>query len=321
LHDVGKTGLPVYLLNKPGPLTSEELALVHEHPVIAERILSRVPALRSICPIIRAQYERFNGSGYPDGLAGEAIPLGARIIHVCAAFHAMSSDRPYRPAIATDQIIQELRSQAGSQFDPRAVDALIAVVEQGEIDLATLRRAPVQAGLNPSRQWLQQLETIEGLGARLGRESGVQQICRLTAEVAASLLPHDQARVYLVADDKRRLVPSYVSPPDREESSGTAREHRILLPGEGIAGQVFQSRRGIVVGDAAPGLAGFEAPAMKVSAVAVPVLINNDIVGVIEVVKLGVNQYSRIHLRLLKFLAIQMAESVANARLIDRIAA
>ncbi|HEX9094879.1 MAG TPA: HD domain-containing phosphohydrolase [Candidatus Dormibacteraeota bacterium] len=323
LHDVGKAGLPSELLNKPGPLTTEELARVHEHPVIAERILSRVPSLRSISPIIRAQYERWNGSGYPDGLAGERIPLGGRIIHACAAFHAMASGRAYRPAIRLDQIIDELRRQAGSQFDPRVVEAVIAVVEQGEIDLASIRReseTPPPAS-NLSRPWHKQLETIDQLGVRLGRETGVQQICRLTAEVAASLLPHDQARVYLVADDKRRLVPSYVSPPDRQESSRTALEHRILLPGEGIAGQVFQSRRGILVGDADPGLAGFEAPAMSVSAVAVPVLLHDDIVGVIEVVKLGSNQYSRSHLRVLKILANQMALSVANARLIDRMVA
>jgi hypothetical protein len=323
LHDVGKAGIPTQLLNKPGPLTSEELAMVHEHPVIAERILSRVPALRSISPIIRAQYERWNGSGYPDGLAGETIPLGGRIIHACAAFHAMASGRPYRPAIRLDQIINELRRQAGSQFDPRVVEAVIAVVEQGESDLANIRleSQPPPAPSSPSRQWQKQLETIDQMGVRLGRETGVQQICRLTAEVAASLLPHDQARVYLVADDKRRLVPSYVSPPDRHESSRTALEHRILLPGEGIAGQVFQNRHGILLGDADPGLAGFEAPAMSVSAVAVPVFVRDDIVGVIEVVKLGSNQYSRSHLRVLKILANQMSLSVANARLIDRMVA
>ena len=323
LHDVGKAGIPSQLLNKPGPLTTEELARVHEHPVIAERILSRVPALRSISPIIRAQYERWNGSGYPDGLAGEKIPLGGRIIHACAAFHAMASGRSYRPAIRLDQIINELRRQAGSQFDPRVVEAVIAVVEQGEIDLANIRleSQPSRSPSSPSRQWQKQLETIDQLGVRLGRESGVEQICRLTAEVAASLLPHDQARVYLVADDKRRLVPSYVSPPDRQDSSRTALEHRILLPGEGIAGQVFQNRHGILLGDADPGLAGFEAPAMSVSAVAVPVMLIDDIVGVIEVVKLGSNQYSRSHLRVLKIVANQMSLSVANARLIDRMVA
>src|SRR5713226_1294937 len=306
LHDVGKVRLPVQLLNKPGPLTSEELALVHEHPVIAERILSRVPSLKAICPIVRAQYERWNGSGYPDGLAGETIPLGGRIIHVSAAFHAMSTNRPYRPALTTDQIIVELRSQAGSQFDPRVVEAVVAVVQPGEVPAANLLKR------------IQERETVMDPP---GRETGVQQICRLTAEVAANLLPHDQARVYLVADDRRRLVPTYVSPPDHVEDSGTALEHRILLPGEGIAGQVFKSRRGIVVGDAEPGLVGFEAPAMKVSVVAVPVLINNEILGVIEVVKLGENRYANNHLKLLKILATQMAQSVTNARMIDRLAA
>jgi HD-GYP domain-containing protein (c-di-GMP phosphodiesterase class II) len=306
LHDVGKVGLPSQLLNKPGPLTSDELALVHEHPVIAERILSRVPSLKAICPIVRAQYERWNGSGYPDGLAGEAIPLGGRIIHVCAAFHAMSSERPYRPALTTDQIIRELRSQAGSQFDPRVVEAVVAIVQPGEVGAANL---------------LQRIQARETVTAPPGRETGEQQICRLTAEVAANLLPHDQARVYLVAIDKRHLVPSYVLPPERLEAAGKALEHRILLPGEGIAGQVFESRRGIVVGDAEPGLVGFEAPSMKVSAVAVPVLVNSDFIGVIEVVKLGLNQYSKNHLRLLKILAHQMALSVANARMVDRLAA
>ncbi|HXM52157.1 MAG TPA: HD domain-containing phosphohydrolase [Candidatus Binatus sp.] len=308
LHDVGKVSLPAQVLEKPGPLNGEELALVHEHPVIAERILSRVPSLKAICPIVRAQYERWNGSGYPDGLAGEMIPLGGRIIHVCAAFHAMSTDRPYRPALTTDQIISELRSQAGSQFDPRVVEAVVALVRPSDLVAATR--------LSPHR--IQEKQTVKEAP---GRESGEQQICRLTAEVAANLLPHDQARVYLVASDRRHLVPSYVSPPERLEAPGTALERRILLPGEGIAGQVFLSGRGMVVGDSDPGLVGFEAPAMKVSVVAVPVTINNDFIGVIEVVKLGMNQYSKSHLRLLKILADQMALSVANARMVDRLAA
>jgi HD-GYP domain-containing protein (c-di-GMP phosphodiesterase class II) len=321
LHDVGKARLPTDLLNKAGPLTSEELAMVHEHPVVAERILSRVPSLRSICPIIRAQYERWNGSGYPDGLAGQKIPLGGRIIHACAAFHAMASDRPYRPAIRLDQITNEMRRQAGTQFDPRVVDALIAVVEQAELDLANLRVGSESSTTTSLRPSLKQMETIEQVGQRLGRETGVQQICRLTAEVAASLLPHDQARVYLVAEDKRHLLPSYVSPPDRQDALRTALERRILLPGEGIAGQVLQHRRGVRMGDADPGLAGFEAPAMKLSAVAVPVILNGEILGVIEVVKLGSNVYSKNHVRLLNIQANQMAVSVANARLIDRMVA
>src|SRR4029077_11360511 len=107
----------------------------------------------AISPTIRAQYERWNGSGYPDGLAGEKIPLGGRIIHACAAFHAMVSNRPYRPAIRLDQVINELRPQFGSQFDPQVVEALIAVVEQGEMDLATMRLEMEAPQQTPSRQW------------------------------------------------------------------------------------------------------------------------------------------------------------------------
>jgi HD-GYP domain-containing protein (c-di-GMP phosphodiesterase class II)/putative methionine-R-sulfoxide reductase with GAF domain len=303
LHDVGKVGLPARVLNKPGPLTSEELALVHQHPVVAERILSRIPALKAICPIVRAQYERWNGSGYPDGLAGESIPLGGRILHVCAAFHAMSSERPYRPALSTDQVLRELRSQAGSQFDPGVVEAV-----------ATIVQASVSGPL------LQRIHDREPVLDAPGRETGEQQICRLTIEVAANLMPYDQARIYLVAADKRHLVPAYFNPPERPEAP-RALGDRILLPGEGIAGAVFESRLGVVLGDADAGAAGLEAPDMKVSAVAVPVLVNNDILGVIEVVKLGLNQYSKNHLRLLKILADQMALSVVNARMIDRMAA
>jgi HD-GYP domain-containing protein (c-di-GMP phosphodiesterase class II)/putative methionine-R-sulfoxide reductase with GAF domain len=307
LHDVGKVGLPTRVLNKPGPLSSEELALVHEHPVIAERILSTVPSLKAICPIVRSQYERWNGSGYPDGLAGESIPLGGRIIHACAAFHAMSTERPYRPALSMEQVIRELRNQAGSQFDPRVVEAVVAVVQPGGAEVSATR---------PLLQRVQDREPVSDTG----RETGEQQICRLTAEVAANLLPHDQTRVYLVANDKRHLVPTYFSPPERPEAP-RALENRILSSGEGIAGQVLESREAVLVGDVDAGAVGMEAPEMKVSAVAVPVLVNNDFIGVIEVVKLGVNQYSKSHLRALKIVADQMGASVANARMVDRLAA
>src|SRR5207253_5757505 len=98
LHDIGKIGVPGYILNKPGPLDDEETAIMREHPVIGERIVASVPFLARIRPIVRAEHERWDGMGYPDGLSGEGIPIEARIIHACDAFQAMASDRPYRPA-------------------------------------------------------------------------------------------------------------------------------------------------------------------------------------------------------------------------------
>jgi two-component system cell cycle response regulator len=123
LHDVGKMAIPDEVLRKPGPLTEEEWAFVRQHTIIGERILSAAPALLPVAKLVRASHERFDGSGYPDGLAGDAIPLGARIVAVCDAFHAMTSLRPYRPAIQVEDALGELRACAGTQFDPRVVEA------------------------------------------------------------------------------------------------------------------------------------------------------------------------------------------------------
>jgi diguanylate cyclase (GGDEF)-like protein len=123
LHDIGKMAIPDEILRKPGALTEEEWAFVRQHTIIGERILSAAPALLPVAKLVRATHEHFDGSGYPDGLAGEAIPLGARIVSVCDAFDAMTSSRPYRPAVPVENALAELRACAGSQFDPAVVEA------------------------------------------------------------------------------------------------------------------------------------------------------------------------------------------------------
>ena len=132
LHDVGKVAIPDAILNKPGPLDEDEWAFIRRHTVIGERILGAAPALRPVARIVRSSHERFDGEGYPDGLAGEDIPLGARIVAVCDAFHAMISDRPYRPARSAEEAIAELRRCSGSQFDPRVVEAFLASVSAAD---------------------------------------------------------------------------------------------------------------------------------------------------------------------------------------------
>jgi diguanylate cyclase (GGDEF)-like protein len=123
LHDVGKMAIPEQILHKPGPLDDKEWAFVRRHPLIGERIIGAAPALAQAAKLVRATHERFDGSGYPDGLAGEQIPLGARIIAVCDAFTAMTSPRAYASQRTLAQAIAELRRAAGTQFDPRVVDA------------------------------------------------------------------------------------------------------------------------------------------------------------------------------------------------------
>jgi diguanylate cyclase (GGDEF)-like protein len=125
VHDVGKVGIPDRILHKPAPLDDDDWELMRDHPVIGERILRTIPGMGAVARIVRHEHERFDGAGYPDGLAGEQIPIGSRVILACDAYHAMTSDRPYRRAMAHDDAIAELARSAGTQFDPQVVAALL----------------------------------------------------------------------------------------------------------------------------------------------------------------------------------------------------
>ena len=123
LHDIGKVSIPDEILSKPGPLNEEEWEFVRRHTLIGERILRAAPALAPVGPLVRSSHEHFDGSGYPDGLSGEDIPLASRIVLVCDAFDAMTSQRPYRTAMSEEGALDEMRACAGTQFDPVVVAA------------------------------------------------------------------------------------------------------------------------------------------------------------------------------------------------------
>jgi PAS domain S-box-containing protein/diguanylate cyclase (GGDEF)-like protein len=142
LHDVGKAAIPDAILSKPGSLDAQEWTFMHRHPVIGERILSAAPALAQAAKLVRSSHERMDGKGYPDGLAGDDIPLGARIIAVCDAYDAMTSDRPYRAAMSHEGALSELRKCAGTQFDHLVVEAFGAVLgERRDAAMAVQRPA------------------------------------------------------------------------------------------------------------------------------------------------------------------------------------
>jgi putative nucleotidyltransferase with HDIG domain len=128
LHDIGKIGIPESILRKPGPLTPDEATVMQRHPQIGARILEPVPHFAELVPLVRASHERFDGNGYPDGLAADGIPLGSRVIGVCDAFHAMTEDRVYRKAMRHDEAVAEIERCSGTQFDPACVRALLEVV-------------------------------------------------------------------------------------------------------------------------------------------------------------------------------------------------
>ena len=133
-HDIGKIGIPEAILSKPGPLSDEEWKVVRLHPELGARILAPIERLEQVCDIVRHCHEHWDGSGYPNGFAGEEIPLESRVILVCDAYHAMTTDRPYRSRLPVDEACRRLREAAGTQFDPQVVEVFLA------------QHAPAQAG-------------------------------------------------------------------------------------------------------------------------------------------------------------------------------
>ncbi len=135
LHDVGKIAIPGEILNKPTHLTEDEFELMKTHTIEGQALLERVGGrLARVGEIVRSCHERWDGRGYPDGLAAEEIPLPARIVFCCDAYSAMTTDRPYRRAMSPEAALEELRLNAGTQFEPRIVDAVISVVEKGLVE-------------------------------------------------------------------------------------------------------------------------------------------------------------------------------------------
>ena len=129
LHDIGKVAIPDAILQKPGPLTEEEWVQMRRHSIVGAEVISHIPSVRPLVPVIRAHHERWDGHGYPDQLQDEQIPLAARLIAVVDTYSVMITDRPYQRACSSTTALRELRRCAGTQFDPQVVKALIDLLQ------------------------------------------------------------------------------------------------------------------------------------------------------------------------------------------------
>ena len=138
LHDVGKIFTPKEILFKPGPLSDEEWRIMRRHPVDGAEILEQIAGLKEMAKIVRYHQEAYDGSGYPEGLKGDEIPVGARIATVVDAFDAMTTDRPYRKGMTLEKAVEELKRNRGTQFDPKVVEALVSLYEEGTLKPARL---------------------------------------------------------------------------------------------------------------------------------------------------------------------------------------
>jgi diguanylate cyclase (GGDEF)-like protein len=206
LHDVGKIGIPDHVLHNPDPLSREEWAVMRQHPVIGERILEPLPGLSEVARAVRHEHERWDGTGYPDGLKGEAIPLAARVVLACDAYHALVSDRPYRRALLQEVAIRELEDCAGTQFDPAVIVALIDCVrDPAALASAELELTDDGSDIAPESRLELELRALITVAAAVAGAHGIEEVIETAAEEARRALSAGSLSISKLDEDGERL--------------------------------------------------------------------------------------------------------------------
>lgn len=343
LHDIGKLAVPEHIINKPGKLTPDEFEKMKTHPVIGADILERVRFPYPVVPIVRSHHEAWDGSGYPDGLKGEEIPIGARILSAVDCFDALASDRPYRRALPIEEALAYLKSKAGVQFDPKVVGLLekhYAALEERvhqeieemaplNTDLIIERGAAPSAGFeqeqvapkagSPILQFKsprpvatsdQRAKAIAKLKQTLTTSRSLHGAGRAVAEILQPLIPFDCIAVYLRSEAS--LVALHLGGP----CAGAFSAQPIPI-GEGLSGWVAHNARGILNGNPTvePNIlieAGLFTGSS--SAISAPVFsASGAVLGAVTLYSRERTAYSKDHLRVLEEMAPELAEALENA--------
>src|SRR2546427_4030863 len=303
-HSLGKIGVPAAILSKAGPLTPEEKKIMQEHPILGARILASIRFLRGVVPIVRHANERWDGAGYPDGLAGEQIPLTARILAVAIAYESMLADRPYRPARREDQALAEIKGMSGKWYDPTVVNAFVAMIDaRGVIHAAeeevqtTSRELAILSELTP------EFHTILDLQQLLDRTLLVLQ--RAVPGASLTILLHDEQTDELVA----RAV----------AGTWTTVESPSRIPTDrGISGWVFTHREGQIVDDVRADPRYIGDPRVR-SELVVPLVSRGRTVGVLVLSHQTVAAFSKRDLTLMETVGAQIAAQIEVAELHERL--
>jgi len=341
LHDIGKLAIPEHIINKPGRLTPEEFEKMKIHPLVGSEILQRVAFPYPVAPIVRSHHERWDGTGYPDGLKGESIPRGARVLAAVDCLDALASHRQYRNAISLDSAMDKVESMAGSAFDPQVVEVLKQHYRQLEIlagtasigsdetapsaDLrieagleiaAGFEESPASSGAANETDFLssiasarQEAQTMFELSQDLGNSLSVGETLSVLSVRLRKMIPYDSMAVFLLKDGK--LIPELVSGDNFRLLSAL----NIGL-GQGICGWVAEKLKPIVNGN--PELeAGYVSDPAKFttlrSVLAVPLEGLNGVVGVLAMYRADRDAFSADHLRVLLAVSSKIALSVENA--------
>jgi diguanylate cyclase (GGDEF)-like protein/putative nucleotidyltransferase with HDIG domain len=341
LHDIGKLAVPEHIINKPGRLTPEEFSKMKIHPIVGAEILARVAFPHPVAPIVRAHHERWDGTGYPDGLKGEQIPIGARVLAAVDCLDALASHRQYRNAMPLDAAMEKVAGMAGTSFDPRVVEilqrryremediaqsqsttspsaSLSAQVSVGEgLEPAAGIERPPEASLPSSEADFlssiasarQEAQSMFELSQDLGNSLSLGETLSVLSMRLRKLIPYDSMAVFLMKNG--RLIPELVSGDNFRLLSSLN-----LRVGEGLCGWVAENRKPIINGN--PQVeSGYADDVEKYttlrSALAVPLEGLNGVVGVLAMYRAERDAFNPDHLRILLAISSKLALSIENA--------
>jgi hypothetical protein len=323
LRDTGKIAVPEHILNKPGRLTASEFETMKQHAPVGAQIVASIEFPYPVAPLVRHHHENWDGSGYPDGLQGEAIPLGARILSVVDSFDALTSDRPYRSRMTEQQALGIILDRRGTQYDPAVVDAFVAGYER-IMPSGDAAAAPPEAA-ETAMPKVEEGPSIGGDGvtdallalASLSRAlAGDAKLCDVGAllwMLLRQLVPADAMALFLPDAQQDHVVIRYAAGQHASALRGVSRPTAV-----GIAGWVADKRRSVLNAEPALDL-GFRAesaPALR-SCVVTPLVESDALVAVLALYSKHTAGFTDDHLRLLEVLSPRLAVALIDAAIAD----
>jgi putative nucleotidyltransferase with HDIG domain len=340
LHDIGKLAVPEHIISKPGKLTPEEFEKMKIHPIVGAEILEQVDFPYPVVPIVRAHHEKWDGSGYPNGLIGEAIPIGARILAAVDCLDALASDRQYRRALPLHEAMAKVASEAGTSFDPRVVGILQRryvelekfakeqpfqappklstdiKVERGSAPAAGFAESEKSFAQEPAKEYVtvmaaarREAETLSEFGLKLGAALSLDDTLSLLAVRVKQMVAHDSMAVYVLRNEV--LVPEFVSGDNFRLFSSL----RIPI-GEGLSGWVAQNAKPILNGNPSvePGYLNDPSKYSTLrSALAVPLEGTSSVVAVLALYRGRVDAFSQDDLSVLLAMGSRVGLAVEDA--------
>ena len=340
LHDIGKLGVPEHILAKPGPLTPDEFQKVRMHPQLGADIIAGGPFPYPVAPLVLSHHERWDGRGYPVGLKGEEIPLGARILCLVDYFDALTSDRPYHKPLTIDSAAELIRKESGKALDPNVVEAFLRILPEVRVqaDLPIAGRTRLQAPVSASEGAPmtgspraaamvrasafediavahREIYALYDLAQSMGTTLGVSETMEHIASKLSRVVPFDTCALYRYSEERDALQCRFASGIDSE----------ILQPltvrnGEGLTGWVTRNRRALVNGRPSADLhaAGLVRPTRLESALVCPLVSENIVIGTLAVYHTAEGFYSDDHRRLLDRVCEQASAVIRNAIVFDQ---